>query len=262
MRLGLRGLGAATTLTPDEAFALAIQQTGFGPRNPKDFANQAWLSRMYSMIQNGQFDSTLVSTTCAGSPNVAKNLTLTQAAGSIAGMGTSIAASAASAIGSGAVGAALGAASLGIGAVVAVLSIIFAHHAAAVKQEQNILCTATSGANNALSAIAQGVQSGQIAPATAAQSLDSLYSQYAALVQPSFGTHPWCNANCEMQIVMKAICLYWQAQYQAMADQQVAAASNPAGSAVATVQSAIASTGLPSWIVWALGGFLVYEFIH
>jgi hypothetical protein len=272
---GLSFLGAAATITPDQAFQQAIQITGFGPRNPRDFANQTWLNKVYAQIQAGQFDTAWVSPHCVGiiaKNSGARDLTLTQAIGTAASTATGIAAMATggtpAAIAAGtasAVGTALGIATLGIGIVVTIVSIIFAHHAAAVAQEQNIECTGTNAANNSMNVLAEGVQSGQIAPADAVKALDTLYANYAQMVKPSFGTSPWCNANCELQIVLKAMVIYWQAQYQAMADaaaaQAAQAVQNPAGAAQSAVQNVATSTGLPTWAIWLLGAWALYELI-
>lgn len=263
-QLGLRGLGQAATsptgtLTAAQALQQAIQVTNFANRNPRDFGDPTWQNLVYAQIQNGQFDVARVSPSCAGivsqDPSV-RDLSLTQAAGAAATMGTGITALLVPAL-----TAPLGIATLGIGAVVAIVSVIFAHHAAAVKQEQQIECTVTTAANNAMSAIAEGVQNGQIAPADAAATLDQVFTNYAAMAAPSFGTHPYCNANCELEIVMKAMVLFWQSQYQAMAAQQAQSAATPVGAAESAVQSVAASTGLPSWLLWVLGAWLVYELI-
>lgn len=270
---GLRGLGqTASTITPQAAWQQALQVTNFPNQNPSVINNQTTLAKIYSIIQAGQFDTAWVSPNCSGiiqKSGAATDLSLTQAVGSIAAAGTATAGAAltpsAAAIAAGASTAAsvaLAGVTLGIGIVVAVLSIIFAHHAAAVAQEQQIECTATAAANNAMNVLAEGVASGQIAPADAVTALNTLYSQYAQMVKPSFGTSPWCNANCFLQVVMKAIVLYWQAQYQAMADAATAAAAQAAANpASAAVQSVATSTGLPGWAIWALGGFLLYELV-
>jgi len=266
-RRRLRGFGAlsqASTLTPQDAVQQALANAGNVNLNPNLTQNPTVLAKWASQVQAGQFDTSWVSPSCVGiiAANPTEDLSLTQAVGSIAGATTGAFATAAggtpAAIAAGtatATGVALGAATLGIGVVVAVLSMIFAHHAAAVKQEQQIECTATAAANNAMNAIAQGVSSGQIAPADAATALSTLYSEYQKMVAPSWGTSPWCNANCELQILMNAMVIYWQAQYQAMADQAAAAAaSNP-------VAAAAASTGLPLWALYAAGAFLLYELV-
>lgn len=257
---GLGFLGQASTLTGAQAFQQAIQQSGFGPLNPRDFQNPTYLSKVASQIEAGQFDTAWVSPSCVGiiSGNPTEDLSLTQAAGKIAGATTGALATAAS----GTAAVALGAATFGIGIVVAILSAIFAHHAQAVEQEQQIECTVTAAANNSMNVLAEGVSSGQIAPADAATALNTLYSQYQAMAKPSFGTSPWCNANCELEIVMLGMVIYWQAQYNAMAE---AAAANPAGSVGVTASNAIASvaasTGLPAWVLYAAGGLLLYELL-
>lgn len=74
---------------------------------------------------------------------------------------------------------------------------IFGHHAAKVKQEQQIICAVVQSVNDTLTAMDQLVQSGQISPDQASQSLDSIYPQIQAKVQPILKQDSGhCNAAC------------------------------------------------------------------
>lgn len=268
---GLGFLGKSSDVTPQQAFQQALSQFQQYNLNPRDTGNSAWVSDMITQIQNGQFNTVAFSPACAGIIAANPDLSLTQAAGKIAGASTGAIAAAAAGT---AAGTALGVATLGIGVVVAVLSIIFAHHAAAVAQEQNLGCTAIAAANNAMNVIAEGVSAGSIAPADAATALNTVYSQFQALVKPSFSTSPYCSADCEAQLCMLGMMIYWQAQYNAMADAQAATAAsataaaaqatasgNPVAAAADTAEAAVASAGLPSWVLYAAGAFLLYELV-
>ena len=258
-------MGDGSTLTPQQAVTQA--QSGFSNLNPGDWNNPAFLAAVYQNVQNGNIPLDSFSSACAGI--IAKNpdLSLTQAAGAIAGGVTgSIAAGAAGT----AAGTALGVATFGIGFVVSILSFIFAHHAQAVAAEQNYGCVAIAGFNNAMAAINEGVASGQIAPADAVTSLNTVFSKFQSTVAPSYSTSPYCSADCEAQLQVKASVLYWQSQYQSMANAAAAAsptaaqtAANPLAAVTAPVTNAVstvaASTGLPAWMIWAMGGFLLYE---
>jgi hypothetical protein len=264
-------MGQDATLTPQQAVTQA--QSGFSNLNPADWNNPTFLAAVYQNVANGNIPTASFSAACAGIIAANPDLTLTQAAGSIAGATTGSLATAAAGTTAGAV---LGAATFGIGVVVAIVSLIFAHHAAAVKAEQNYGCVAIAGFNNSMAAINEGVASGQIAPADAVTALNTVYSQFQSTVAPSYSTSPYCSADCEAQLQVKASVLYWQSQYQAMADAAASAAApaataptaaqiaaNPLLAVTAPVQNAVAtaaaSTGLPAWMIWALGGFLLYE---
>jgi hypothetical protein len=74
--------------------------------------------------------------------------------------------------------------------------------------------------NNAFSVISQAVQSGQIKPADAASALDHIESEFHSAGGAAINYSPWCNSNCEMEVILKAMIIYWKAQYQAIAAQQ------------------------------------------
>jgi hypothetical protein len=153
----------------------------------------------------------------------------------------------------------------GVGAIVAIVGMIFAHHAAAVRQEDQIYCAALPAAANAFAVIQQGVQSGQITPDQASAALDALLANFQQAIAPSYGHHPFCNALCEQKLVLDAYVRYWKGQYAVMAAQQAAAAAqatqNPLAPVQNVAQSLATSTGLPTWALWLIGAWLVYEFI-
>ena len=101
------------------------------------------------------------------------------------------------------------------------------------------MCSALPAVNNAFQVIAQAVKAGQSTPADAASALDTIYAQFMQAGGasgpagiPDSGTainkHPWCNAGCEMSVVLKAMVLYWQAQYLALISPAAAGSAQPA----------------------------------
>jgi len=153
-----------------------------------------------------------------------------------------------------------------------VFGLIFGHHAAAVKKEQSVLCAAVPAANNSFQAIDQAVQGGQFTPQQGMTALDSLASGFQSAVSPILKMNDsQCNAACVMIMAVRAVVAAKKQQYQALAAQQVAAVQNlppalqPVASALqpvlAPVQAAIASAGLPGWLLPAAGFFLLYELL-
>jgi hypothetical protein len=225
------GLGAATQMTSQAALQQA--QQGVANLNPRDFQNPTWLSSAYSQIEAGQFDITAFDPNCGSqaAPNLNLFSTVSGLSLQAATVGTSIA-TATTAL-SATTGIALGAATMGVGLIISVIGMIFAHHASAVKQEQQIGCASLAAFNNAMSVISSAVANGQTTPAAAAASLDSLYSSSRSYISPSWGTSPYCNANCEMSIIAQAMVIYWKAAYAASA--AASAAPPPAPVTASTV---------------------------
>lgn len=228
--------------------------------NSKDFQDCSWYGTALQAIQEGQINLNWFSPSCSTGFTPSPNLTLTQASGSIATKVGSALTTAAT----GTAAAVLGPLTLGISALTSIVSLIFAHHAAAVKAEQQAGCASLAGVNNTMLAIQEGVQTGQITPQGAIAALQQMYTSYMALLNQYkvWGTSPFCNANCEMSIIVQAMVIYWSGQYQAMA---AAAATNPAGAVGVTASNAVASlaasTSLPAWLFYALGAFALYEFV-
>jgi hypothetical protein len=149
---------------------------------------------------------------------------------------------------------------------------IFGHHQAAVGKEQNTLCSAVPAANDSLAVIDQAVQSGQFTPQQGMTALDNLASGFRSAVSPILKMNSGqCNAACVMVMAVNAVVAAKKAKYSALATQQASAvqslppALQPIGtavsSAIAPVQAAIASAGLPSWVLPAAGFFLLYKML-
>jgi hypothetical protein len=78
-----------------------------------------------------------------------------------------------------------------------VFGAIFGHHAAKVKQEQQIICAVVQSVNDSLSVIDQAVQQGVITADQAGGSLDQLYRDLSTNVQPILKQDSdHCNAAC------------------------------------------------------------------
>ncbi len=157
---------------------------------------------------------------------------------------------------------------------------IFGHHAAAVGREQSVLCAAVPAANDSLQVIDQAVQAGQFTPQQGMTALDNLASGFQSAVSPILKmNNSQCNAACVMIMAVRAVVNAKKQQYQSLIAQQVAAAQNlppallpiasalqpiasalqPVASALQPVQAAIASAGLPGWLLPAAGFFLLWE---
>lgn len=160
-----------------------------------------------------------------------------------------------------------------IGAGIAGLfSAILGHHAAAVRKEQSVLCSAVPAANNYLNLIDQAVQTGQSSPTDGINALNSLLSDFKATVQSIMqGSSPTssgqCNAACVEYSKLRAIVISKTSVYQDLAAQQAASPVSPAVSSalapvtnlVQSAQAAVASAGLPSWLLPAAGFFVLWE---
>jgi hypothetical protein len=154
-----------------------------------------------------------------------------------------------------------------------IFSAIFGHHAAAVGKEQSVLCAAVPAANQSLQVIDEGLQAGQFTPAQAIAGLDSLVSGFQTAVSPILKMNSSaCNAACVMIMALKAAVATKKAQYQAMqatqtTQQNTASAAPltavlaPVTNAVQRLQTAVSSSGLPSWLLPAAGFFLLYELL-
>lgn len=210
---GLSFLGDNSTgVTASDALAQA--QSGY---SSPDFNNSAWEAAALQDVVNMQM--LLIDPTCGSAPG-GSPLGLVSAAGGMALQDTgAIAAS---------VGSSIASAIPIVGAVfstiVGIFGIFSAHHRAAVAQEEKLQCSLVPAANNYLNVIAQAVQNGVQTPEQGSAALDSLLSDFTAAAQPSFQNNP-CNAMCEWTVVLKAIVIYWKAQYAQMAAQAAAVAA-------------------------------------
>jgi len=158
------------------------------------------------------------------------------------------------------------------GVILGVFSAIFNHHAMAVAREQGTLCAAVPAANATLAAIDGAVQSGQISPAVGAASLQQMLSEFTSTVAPITKS---CNAACVMTNDVAAIVAYKVSQYNDMtaaenrsaaaaaARQAKQAAATPAGSSAPSAIAAnlSASTGLPTWAIYAAAGFALFMLV-
>ena len=150
----------------------------------------AWQQMAAASVAAGQLVLTggLVQT-CAGTTYQGPPMSLTALKdGSVALMlaGTAGVGSAAGAFGTGALAAtgaastALSLATFGVGAAVAILGIIVAHHNAAVKREQSLVCGLIPSVNYALQTIDTAVSNGTLTVAQGSASLDKLKSEFVS----------------------------------------------------------------------------------
>lgn len=217
---GLSGLGDISPLSPADALQQAMQAEGMSGN--RDFSNPTWTASAIADVQNLQFNIAQFSPSCASQAAPSINLfsTVSGLALGTAGAGIGIADATIQGFAAG-TGAILGVATMGAGVLFAVLSMIFQHHAQAVRQEQGLGCAAIAAANNSLNLIQQAVQNGQMTPATASAGLDQLQSQFNSYVAPSVGHNP-CNADCELTVLLSAMVIYLKSQLAAIAAQQQA----------------------------------------
>ena len=257
----LRGLGATGSApalpTPADAMQQAISESSGLNLNPKDFQNPAFLQTAEAEVAAGQLNvATYTGSSCAGG---APPVNLFSTAGglglSAASVTTGVLSSPSIALIPATAVPVVGWVIAGVGALIGLISAIFQHHAAAVKRDMAFACSVIPAVNNAFSVIAKGVQSGQILPGDAANSLDQIYSEFeSAGGNGSINTHPYCNSNCEAGVILKAMVIYWKAQYAAMAAQLAASASaaqniSQGGSQVSQLMTASPSpaSGIPGW---------------
>jgi hypothetical protein len=129
-----------------------------------------------------------------------------------------------------------------ISGILDIFTAIFEHHAQAVKQEQQLGCAGIQAANNAFAVIAEGVSNGQIDPADAATALPTIVQNARSYMAPSIQNNP-CNADCEAAVLIDAIAIYWAAQYQQLAAQNAANATDAAAQAQTLTPASSLSPG-------------------
>jgi hypothetical protein len=177
------------------------------------------------------------------------------------------------------------------GAVLKVFSFIFAHHAAAVARERQVICAAVPAAQTSLQVIDQAVQAGQATPQIGSASLDQLLSDFSQQVSSIIKMSPsQCNAACVWTKMLTAIVAKKKADYADLAAQQAAAqvaaqqaAAAATSSLPAPLQSAVApiaaaaapllapitgavnsisaSTGAPTWALWGLAALVLWDLL-
>jgi hypothetical protein len=255
-----------SALTADQAteqvFPAASVKTSAG--HNQAVRDQILASVNAGQIVNAQGTSDYVPGTsqCAATGQ-STNVKLAQTAAGLALQGTTIGLTAAGTV----TAAVLAPWTLGISAIIGLFPIFFGHHAAAVKKEQSVLCTAVPAANNYLQVIAQAVQQGMATPQQGIAALNSLLSDFGSQVASirqgsgpnSSGT---CNAACVEYAKLNAIVISMTSQFQDM----ITAANAPATSAVtgaitSSVAQVAASTGIPPLALYAIGGLLLWKLL-
>jgi hypothetical protein len=248
MTPGLRGLGflgdASLPLSPTDAINEAIKAYSGSHLNPAQTQNQAWLAAAESAVANANIDVTGgFGPDCAGQTAQPLNLLQTASGIGLSAAGATTGVLAATSLIPAAAVPVVGWIIAGVGAIIGMIEAIFQHHAQAVKRDLAFGCSAIPAVNNAMAVIIKGVQDGNIRPADAANSLETVYSQFMAAGGasgsasgpggiPSGGKaindSPFCNSNCELSLVVYAMVLYWTAQFQAQAAQAAAVAAESA----------------------------------
>jgi len=272
------GWGFLGALTPDQAAEQIVPSTATGWPLMIRQGTVSDIKAGQLLNAQGQPDYVPGTGQCSASGQ-SSNVKLAQMAGGLALTGVNAAAMASASVMAAVGGAAiLGAATLGIGALIGLFPLLFNHHAAAVRKEQSILCSAVPAANNYLQIIEDAVRTGKATPQQGIDALSSLLSDFNAQVAPiSQGTTPAqgksCNAACVTANQLKAIVLYKQSQYQDLAAQQAQPASSgpstaapvtsgstmtlPVAATPAQAAAAASSSWLPIAAVVLVGFFLV-----
>jgi hypothetical protein len=118
---------------------------------------------------------------------------------------------------------------LAVGGILQVFGAIFGHHAAKVKQEQQIICAVVQSVNDSLSVIDQAAQQGMITASQASGSLDKLYSDLQQNVQSILKQNAsQCNAACFILAEARGVIGKRKEQYDKLA--RIMPSNAPAGS--------------------------------
>lgn len=114
----------------------------------------------------------------------------------------------------------------GVGIAITILGYIFTHHAAQVALEQQYTCAGLPAANDAFTAIENGVQDGTITPARGSSTLDTFASDWnTKIIQPAkshgvfqdSGTLSPCDALCFYNYLVLNLVEKNKNRYMAMA---------------------------------------------
>lgn len=197
---------------------------------------------------------------------------ITTMTGGLALEGINVAA-AAGAFGAGAA-AVLGPVTMGISSIIGLFGALHAHHAAAVRREQTVLCSAVPAANNYLDIIDKAVAQGAATADQAVSALDSLNSDFHAQLQSIYKD---CNAACVMGMVADAAVGTQKAKYQALAAEEAAAQATADAAQAGPADGSVfaptrpntasvpalpyvgpASPGIPDWMKYAAAGLAAY----
>jgi len=228
-------------LTVDQAWQQAVNLYSGAHLNTRTAfqGNPTWTAKAKDQISKAQFDINWYSPSCAG--NTAPPLNLLQTSGGLA-LGTAAAGATllkSTGVLTGLAVPVVGGVIAGAALLVSFISAIFQHHANAVRRDLAFGCSALPAVNNAFQVIFAAVNNGAATPQAASQALDQVYTAFmqqggaqSPTSIPSGGTaindSPYCNGNCEMSVIVKAMVLYWQSQLAAIpASPQ--APSAPAG---------------------------------
>jgi hypothetical protein len=224
-------------ITPQDAMQHAIGLYSGANLNPRDFKNSGWLSKAADQVGKLQFDLNWYSPSCASGQAPPLNLLQTSS-----GLALGTAAAGVGILGKTGLGLipalsvpVVGQVIAGLSILVGFIKLIFAHHAAAVKRDLQFGCAALPAVNNAFVVVFQALQNGQTDSQSASQALDEIFSQF--MIQggatspsniPNGGTainkSPYCNSNCEMSVIVKAMVIYGQSR---LADVQLPIAPAP-----------------------------------
>lgn len=240
------GLGA---ITPQQALQQAISSSGInsGTLSP---SNQQLVQQAISAGQildrAGQPAYIPGTSDCsAAQGGGVSNVQLAQVSGQMALSGINVGTSLGVA-GISSIGTALGPFTLGISTLVGLFPLLFGHHAAAVKKEQSVLCSAVPAANNYLQLIDQAVQQRKITPQQAIAALQSLSSDFdqsvSSIRKMSGGS---CNAACVMTEMLRGIVAYRQSQYQDLAAAAAVSSSASSGPTIAPPVSSGSTLQIP-----------------
>jgi hypothetical protein len=267
-------------LTPEQAADVAFPQSRV---SSKAGFNQAVRDDIVQAASSGAF-AAFDASGCTNDPSNTVKLAQTAAGLALTGVtiGVSIAAEAATI-------AALAPWTLGISALIGIFPIIFAHHAAAVAREKQVICASVPAANNTLQVIEAAVAGGQATPKQGIDALNSLLSDFTSKVSSIMKNNAsQCNAACVWVKELTAIVAELVSQYQDLqaAQQPPAPAPAPAvtptrpnvtttnlTTAAAPIPSsyaafgtsaapAVATPSTPSWLPIAalgVGAFLLFR---
>ena len=122
--------------------------------------------------------------------------------------------------------------------VLQVFGAIFGHHAAKVKQEQQIICAVVQAVNDSLGVIDQAVQQGVITAGGASASLDKLYTDLQQNVQPILKQDSdHCNAACFILAEARGVIGKRKEQYDQLA--RILPPNAPQGSYTQTCRNVV-----------------------
>lgn len=223
---GLRGLGDSSAMVSPQAYCVS------------SCSNKDFLQSLATSIQNRLllWPPMPSQASCSGMPSSSTAQKVTAIAGIGAGAAGSIAAIPAIA----AALPLLGPAALIAAPILAIVGTIFANHQKAVQLQSNVLCENVPAANAALQQIDAGIAASSITPQQALTAYSQMQSSFTAAMKsdPSYKTGD-------------ALWGYNQ-MLQAVLAQRALDLQGSSGGALSV------SSGLPSWLPWAIGGAALY----